>query len=92
MVLLAAPSCSPTTIDPVLDPNNPSLESVLTNASLTQLGALVTGLEATYRLGHTNNGAYNQLTGTLGREVIILASNESRWYTENSGHQDQRFR
>lgn len=82
--LLAAPGCSPTTIDPVTDPNNPSLESV-SNPSLTQLGALVTGLEATYRLGHTNNAPFNQITGTLGREIIILASNESRWYTEILG-------
>jgi len=36
-------------------------------------------------LGHTNNAPYNQITGTLGREVIILASNESRWYTEILG-------
>lgn len=83
--LLGASGCSPTTIDPVTDPNNPSLESVSANATLTQLNALVTGLEASYRLGHTNNGAYNQITGTLGREVIILATNENRWYGEILG-------
>ncbi|RZJ57775.1 MAG: RagB/SusD family nutrient uptake outer membrane protein [Hymenobacter sp.] len=83
--LLGASGCSPTTIDPVTDPNNPSLESVTANASLTQINALVTGLEASYRLGHTNNGSYYQITGTLGREVIILASNENRWYAEILG-------
>jgi len=85
VVLLGAPGCNPTVIDPVTDPNNPSLESVTTNASLTQLSALATGLEATYRLGHTNNAPYNQIAGTLGREIVILASNESRWYTEILG-------
>lgn len=78
--LLSVVGCSPTTIDPVTDPNNPSLESVSANATLIQLNALVTGLEASYRLGHTNNAAYYQITGSLGREVIILASNEPRWY------------
>jgi hypothetical protein len=83
--LLGAAGCNPTTIDPVTDPNNPSLESVLTNATPVQLNALATGLEASYRLGHTNNGAYNQITGSLSREIIILASNEPRWYTEILG-------
>ena len=84
-VLLAAPGCNPTTIDPVTDPNNPSLESVTTNASIAQIRALGTGLEASLRLGHTNNAPYNQLTGTFGREIIILASNEMRWYGEILG-------
>ncbi|MFD1466774.1 RagB/SusD family nutrient uptake outer membrane protein [Hymenobacter caeli] len=84
-VLLATPGCNPTNIDPVTDPNNPSLESVTTNASLAQIRALGTGVEASFRLGHTNNAAYNQLTGTFGREIIILASNEPRWYTEILG-------
>lgn len=84
-VLLGAPGCNPTTIDPITDPNNPSLESVASNASLSQLATLVTGTEALLRLGHTNNAPYNQITGTLGREVILLASNEPRWYTEILG-------
>jgi hypothetical protein len=84
-MLLGAPGCNPTKIDPITDPNNASLESVITNASLVQLRALVTGTEAVFRQGHTNNAAYNQITGVLGREVIILASNEPRWYTEILG-------
>ncbi|WP_162268244.1 RagB/SusD family nutrient uptake outer membrane protein [Hymenobacter sp. PAMC 26628] len=83
--LMGASGCSPTTIDPITDPNNPSLESVASNASQSQLAALVTGTEALFRLGHTNTGPYNQITGTLGREVIILASNEQRWYGEILG-------
>lgn len=83
--LLGAAACNPTTIEPVTDPNNASLESVAANATPVQLNALATGLEATLRLGHNNNGAYNQMAGTLGREIIILASNEPRWYTEILG-------
>jgi len=84
-VLLGAPGCNPTKIDPVTDPNNPSLESVTANASLSQLSALVTGTEALFRLGHTNNAPYNQITGVLGREIVILASNEPKWYGEILG-------
>lgn len=84
-VLLAAPGCNSTTIEPVTDPNSPSLESVAVNATATQIRALGTGVEASFRLGHTNNAPYLQITGTLGREVIILASNEPRWYTEILG-------
>lgn len=79
------PSCNPTTIQPVVDPNSPSLSTVVSNATLVQINALATGLEASYRLGHTNNAPFNQITGTLGREIIILASNESRWYGEILG-------
>jgi hypothetical protein len=84
-VLLGTSGCNPTKIDPVTDPNNPSLESVTVGANLTQLGALATGVEASYRLGHTNNAPYYQITGVLGREIIILASNEPRWYGEILG-------
>lgn len=84
-LLLVAAGCNPTTIDPVTDPNNPSLESVRTNASLPQIVALGVGVETSFRLGHDNNGAANQVLGSLGREVILLASNENRWYTEILG-------
>ena len=85
LLLLLAAGCNPTTIDPVTDPNNPSLESVQVNASLPQIVALGVGTEASLRLGQANNGAANQVLGTLGREVVLLAANESRWYTEILG-------
>ena len=81
-VLLGTVGCNPVTIDPVTDPNNPSLESVLTGATPTQLSALATGVEASFRLGHTNNAPYYQIIGVLGREIIVLASNEPRWTGE----------
>jgi hypothetical protein len=84
-LLLAVAGCSPTTIDPISDPNNAAIEEVLNNPSPAQINALAVGVEASLRLGHTNNAPNNQLLGTLGREIIILASNESRWYTEILG-------
>lgn len=83
--LLPIASCSLTQIDPVTDPTNPSLESVIVNATQAQLNALAVGVEASFRLGHVNNGPKNWVTGELGREVVILATNESRWYTEILG-------
>jgi len=82
VAVLGTAACNPLTIDPVTDPNNQSLEGVLINASPTQLVALATGLEASYRLQHTNNAPYNQLTGIFGREVVIVASNEPRWINQ----------
>ena len=83
--LLGASSCSLTEVDPVTDPNLASIESVLTNATQAQLNALAVGVEASLRLGHANNSSYNQVVGTLGREVAVLASTESRWYLELQG-------
>ena len=83
--LLPVASCSLVNIDPVTDPTNPSLESVITNATQAQLNALAVGVEASIRLGHNNNGPNNWITGTLGREIIVLATNEPRWYQEILG-------
>ncbi|WP_139919989.1 RagB/SusD family nutrient uptake outer membrane protein [Hymenobacter sp. DG01] len=84
-VLLPSASCDLVDIDQVTDPTNPSLDDVTANASLAQLNALAVGVEASLRLGHVNNGANNNLIGELGREIVILANNENRWYTEILG-------
>lgn len=83
--LLPIASCSLVDIDPVTDPTNPSLESVTTNASQAQLNALAVGVEASIRLGHVNNAPNNWITGELGREIFVLATNEPRWYQEILG-------
>ncbi|GAC1591441.1 MAG: hypothetical protein NVS3B25_10910 [Hymenobacter sp.] len=84
-VLLPVTSCSLVNIDPVTDPTNPSLESVIVNATQAQLNALGIGVEASLRLGHLNNGPNNWVAGELGREIVVLATNEPRWYTEVLG-------
>lgn len=80
--MLGVASCNPVKIDPVTDPNNQSIEAVVANASIAQMRALGVGLEASYRLAHTNNAPYNQITGVFGREILILASNDPRWTGE----------
>jgi hypothetical protein len=83
--LLSASSCSFFEIDEVNDPNNASIESVVANASQAQLNALAVGVEASLRLGHANNSSYNQVVGTLGREVTVLNQTEGRWYLDLQG-------
>lgn len=51
------------------DPNGPSLNSVLNDASITELNLLVSGIEGTMRNSiETMNGA----TGTIARELYIF--------------------
>ena len=85
-VLLATAGCSDLTeIKPVSDPNNAIIESVISNATQSQINALAVGVEASLRLGHANNSSYNRILGSLGREVTVQAQTESRWYYELQG-------
>ncbi len=84
-LLLSTSSCSFFETEAVTDPNSPSIESVITNATQAQINALGVGVEASLRLGHTSNAPNNWVVGTFGREVVVLATNESRWYTELLG-------
>ena len=85
--LLSASACSFNDIDPVPDPNAAGLgtDGIITNPSPAQVNLLAVGTEASLRLGHAGRGQYNQLTGTFGREVYILALNDNRYYTELLG-------
>ena len=86
-LLLGTGACSFDNIDPVPDPNaaNVNPDNIILNPSTSQISALATGVEASLRLGHSGRGQYNQLTGTFGREVYILALNDNRYYTELLG-------
>ncbi|EMR03805.1 RagB/SusD family nutrient uptake outer membrane protein [Cesiribacter andamanensis] len=66
-------------IEEINDPNNPSLGSVLTNASKPELQVLVTGLEARNR-GYVENA--NQLFGSFGREVLPYFGSDPRFPNE----------
>lgn len=86
-LLLSASACSFNDIDPVPDPNAAGLglDGIITNPSPAQINLLAVGTEAALRLGHAGRGQYNQITGTFGREVYILALNDNRYYTELLG-------
>lgn len=75
-IFLSIVSCE---IEEVNDPNNPSLGSVLNNATKPELQVLVTGLEVRNR-GYVENA--NQMFGTFGREVLPYFASDPRFPTE----------
>lgn len=75
-------SCSVLETKVVIDPNSPSVGSVLNNASKAQLDGLAIG-----QIARARNGvdAYLQVMGTLGKELFNFNTTESRWMTELNG-------
>lgn len=82
MAALAAGSlfaCNPLQLDEIIDPNNPSVESVSNNASNEQIQFLLTGLEARHR-GYVTN--VSQAWNTFGREIWYLNGSDPRFQTD----------
>jgi hypothetical protein len=77
--VLGFTACNPLQLDEVLDPNNPSLASVETNATKEQVQFLLTGLEASHRSYVTN---ISQAWNTFGREIWYLNASDSRFQTD----------
>lgn len=82
ILLVLAGSCSFFEVEETIDPNSPSVEAFLNNATRGQIDQLATGVFASMRGGFAD---YFRITGSLGREVYVLATNESRWYNELLG-------
>ena len=66
LLMLGITSC---TFDEQVDPNGPSLEGVLTNASVNQLNNMVIGVEATMR---NSLGIQTTASGTMARELYLF--------------------
>jgi hypothetical protein len=81
-VLFMLPACSVFETKKVVDPNLPSQESVLTNATAVQLNELGIGLQSAMRDGLTS---FRQVSGSIGREIYNLSSVELTWTTELLG-------
>jgi starch-binding outer membrane protein, SusD/RagB family len=77
---MALSACSK--LEPIVDPNNPSVGSVLTNASKSQLDNLAVGQVSLARNGLAT---YLLVVGTLGKELFNFNTTESRWMTELNG-------
>ena len=78
-VVLGLSACNPLKLEEVVDPNNPSLASVGTNATREQVQFLVTGLEAAHRSYVTN---ISQSWNTFGREIWYLNASDPRFQTD----------
>jgi len=77
--VLGLTACNPLQLDEVLDPNNPSLASVETNATKEQVQFLLTGLEASHRNYVVN---VSQAWNTFGREIWYLNASDPRFQTD----------
>ncbi|MBX2895495.1 MAG: RagB/SusD family nutrient uptake outer membrane protein [Cyclobacteriaceae bacterium] len=77
--LLITAACNPFELDEIIDPNNPSVASVSTNATKNQLQFLLTGLESRHR-GYVAN--VSQAWNTFGREIWYLNGSDPRFQTD----------
>ncbi|KIC92852.1 RagB/SusD family nutrient uptake outer membrane protein [Flavihumibacter solisilvae] len=79
-VSLISSSCTKT--EYVVNPNAPTQESVLKNASRVQINQLGVGVQSVVR-----NGLFSFYTwsGSIGRETVYFAQTESRYYRELQG-------
>lgn len=80
-------SCNPLQIDEILDPNNPSVQSVSNNASNQQIQFLLTGLEDRHRAYVFNVTA---AWGTFGREIWYLNASDPRFQTDWLGQANRQ--
>ncbi len=81
-LLTYATSCSVLEIDPVKEPNNPTVESVLKDATRTQIEQLGNGMMLVMRSGYADLAS---ISGSIGREIVIFAKTDNRYYTELQG-------
>jgi starch-binding outer membrane protein, SusD/RagB family len=77
-----ATSCSLLELDPVKEPNNPTAESVLKDATRTQIEQLGNGMMLVMRSGYADMAS---IAGSVGREIVIFAKTDNRYYTELQG-------
>ena len=77
--LILMSSCK---IEPVEDPNNPSLEHLTTNPTFGEIQNLVTGIESGMR---TDMAFYWDDLGVLGREYYHFSSSDPRWTADLVG-------
>jgi hypothetical protein len=82
VAILGLQACSVFENKEVVDPNSPSVESVLTNANASQLNQLGIGVQSAMRNGFPN---LRLVAGSIGREVYNLSSTEVTWVTELLG-------
>lgn len=69
-------------IEPIEDPNNPSVGAITNNASLSEIQNLVTGIEGAMRL---NLGQYFDGVGPIGREFYRFSTSDPRFTSDLLG-------
>jgi len=69
-------------INPIQDPNNPSLDHLSSNPTLSEIQNLVTGIESGMR---TDMAFYWDDCGVLGREYYHFSTSDPRWTSDLVG-------
>lgn len=78
-LLLGITACE---IEPIEDPNNPSVGAIVQNASLSEIQNLATGIEAGMR---GNLGNYYDGVGAIGREIYRFSTSDPRFTSDLLG-------
>ena len=83
--LLVVSSCD---VDNTIDPNRASLGSVQNNPTQNQINFLAVGVQSTMRDGIRD---FYLNSGTVGREVVLSASTDNRYFNELLGTESANF-
>lgn len=79
LFIIGIPACK---IDPILDPNNPSLDGIETNATKSELQNLASGIESLMR---NNLAVYIDNVSIIGREYYRFSSSDPRFTSDLLG-------
>lgn len=81
IVLLLLAGCDIFEVDEVTDPNRPSSQVILEDASRGDLQFLVTGLESANRFYNNGRADWTTLVGDFGRELYYFNSSDPNFIT-----------
>ncbi|WBA40231.1 RagB/SusD family nutrient uptake outer membrane protein [Hymenobacter canadensis] len=84
-VMATVSGCGYFDVEKLEDPNQPTLVSVLNNATKQQLDYLAAGTFSDMRTNVDGIVWYHQITGAIGREVYVLAGSDARYATNLLG-------
>ncbi len=79
LVLLTFGACK---IEPISDPNNPNIDDILSNASVSELQNLIDGSEAGMR---NSMNFYLEGVGVIGREIYRYSASDPRYTSDLLG-------
>ncbi len=79
LFIIGIPACK---IDPMLDPNNPSLDGIQSNATKSELQNLASGIESLMR---TDVATYMDNVSIIGREYYRFSSSDPRFTSDLLG-------
>ncbi len=83
IVSMTLSSCSLFEVEKIPELNSPTLESIATDASLSQISQLGVGIQRVMPLGYVE---LSQFGGSIGREIVMFNGTDNRYFTELQGN------